>query len=397
VNHYLTCFIITGVSVSKWAGKYVIGLTGNIGTGKSVVRRMLEHMGAYGIDADALSHRAMSKGSPGYQPVIEAFGRWILSADGEIDRVKLGRVVFSDPQGLAQLEAIIHPLVLQGMNWLIKRASQPVIVVEAIKLLEGSLAKTCDSVWVTYAPPEIQLNRLIRNRKMPEGEARQRIASQPSQEEKLAQADVVIRNDNSFELAWKQVSDAWNKTIPAFALEEPSSPASRSPALRLPQGEISVSRSKPRDSEMLAHFINRVRRNDQALTRDDIMAAFGEKAFIMLRIGSEMAGVLGWQVENLVSRTLDIHLLPEIAPTEILPALIEEMERSSRNLQCEASLVFAPPSVADAAFWQKLGYETRVPQSLGVSAWQEAAIESMRPGTTLLFKQLRVDRVLRPI
>ena len=157
--------------MSKWAGKYIIGLTGNIGTGKSVVRRMLEHMGTYGIDADALSHRALAKGSPGYQPVVEAFGRWVVGPDGEIDRSKLGRIVFSDPQGLAQLEAIVHPLVLQGMNWLIKRATQPVIVVEAIKLLEGSLSKTCDIVWVTYAPPEVQLLRLTRNRKMNEAEA----------------------------------------------------------------------------------------------------------------------------------------------------------------------------------------------------------------------------------
>jgi dephospho-CoA kinase len=383
--------------VSKWAGKFVIGLTGNIGTGKSVIRRMLEHMGAYGIDADALSHRAIAKGSPGYQPVIDAFGRWVLAADGEIDRSKLGRIIFSDPEGMAQLEAIIHPLVLQGMNWLIKRANQPVIVVEAIKLLESSLGKTCDSVWVTYAQPDIQAARLVRNRKMSEAEALQRINAQTPQEEKIAQADVVIRNDSTFEQAWKQVNEAWNKSVPKFAAEEPSAQISTQPARRLPQGEISVQRGKPRDSEALALFINRIRRDDKPLTRDDIMAAFGEKAFLMLRVGSQMAGVLGWQVENLVARTVDIHLLPEIAPADGLPPLIEEMERSSRNLQCEASLVFAVPTMADAIFWQKLGYEMRVPQSLGVSAWQEAAMESMRPGTTLLFKQLRVDRVLRPI
>jgi dephospho-CoA kinase len=383
--------------VSKWAGKYIIGLTGNIGTGKSVIRRMLEHIGAYGIDADALSHRAVAKGSPGYQPVIEAYGRWILSADGEIDRNKLGRIVFSDPEAMAQLESIIHPLVLQGMNWLIKRASQPVIVIEAIKLLEGSLAKTCDSIWVTYTPMEMQMARLMRNRKMSEAEARQRIAAQPAQEEKITQADVVIRNDGSFEQAWKQVNEAWLKTVPQFAREEPAPQPGGQPQRRLPQGEIIVQRGRPRDSDALALFINRVRRADKPLTRDDIMAAFGEKAFLTLRVGSEMAGVLGWQVENLVSRTVDIHLLPEIAPADVLPSLIEEMERASRNLQCEASLVFVPPAIADAPFWTTLGYEVRVPQSLGVSAWQEAALESKRPGAILLFKQLRVDRVLRPI
>jgi len=72
---------------------------------------MLEHLGAYTIDADALAHRAIAKGAPGYRPVIETFGKWVLDADGQVDRAKLGRLVFNDPQGLAKLEAIIHPLV----------------------------------------------------------------------------------------------------------------------------------------------------------------------------------------------------------------------------------------------------------------------------------------------
>ena len=89
-------------------GKFIIGLTGNIGTGKTVVRRMLEHLGAYTIDADALSHRAMAKGAPGYQPVLEIFGKWILDGDGEINRKKLGDLVFRDPAAMEQLEGD-HP------------------------------------------------------------------------------------------------------------------------------------------------------------------------------------------------------------------------------------------------------------------------------------------------
>jgi dephospho-CoA kinase len=105
--------LIKGKNMSAWQGKYVIGLTGNIATGKSVVRKMVEHLGAYCIDADALGHRAIAHGAPGYQAVVDYFGRWILSPDGQIDRSKLSLVVFSDPEAMAHLESIIHPLVAQ--------------------------------------------------------------------------------------------------------------------------------------------------------------------------------------------------------------------------------------------------------------------------------------------
>jgi len=121
--------------MSAWPGKYVIGLTGNIATGKSVIRKMLEHLGAYGIDADALGHRAIARGAPGYQPVLNTFGRWILSPDGEIDRARLAKIVFDDPEALSRLEAIVHPMVTQAVDLLVRRSRHKVIVVEAIKLL----------------------------------------------------------------------------------------------------------------------------------------------------------------------------------------------------------------------------------------------------------------------
>ena len=105
--------------MSGWPGRYVIGLTGNIATGKSVVRRMLEHLGAFGIDADALAHRTFAPEAPGYQPLIQAFGPEILQPDGRVDRAKLGGVVFSDPQALVRLESIVHPLVRLSGNALL--------------------------------------------------------------------------------------------------------------------------------------------------------------------------------------------------------------------------------------------------------------------------------------
>ncbi len=169
--------------MSAWPGKFVIGLTGNIATGKSVVRRMLEHLGAYGIDADALGHRAIAQGAPGYQPVVDTFGKWVLAPDGQIDRAKLSRLVFADPEALAQLESIVHPLVGQAIDLLVRRSNHRVIVIEAIKLLESGLRAKCDSLWVTHAMQEIQLVRLMKKRGMGETAALQRITAQPEQDD----------------------------------------------------------------------------------------------------------------------------------------------------------------------------------------------------------------------
>ena len=196
--------------MSNWPGKYVIGLTGNIATGKSVVRQMLEHLGAYTIDADTLSHRVIAKGAPGYQPVVDNFGKFILDASGEIDRTRLGRLVFRDPEALKELEEIIHPLVEHAVDLLIQRTSQRIIVIEAIKLLEGKLSSKCDAIWTTYAPEEVQKARLMQKRSMDEREANQRIQAQAPQEVKIAAANVVIQNAGSLEDTWNQVVAAWN-------------------------------------------------------------------------------------------------------------------------------------------------------------------------------------------
>lgn len=196
--------------MSNWPGKYVIGLTGNIATGKSVVRKMLEHLGAYGIDADALSHRAIARGAPGYRKVLDTFGGWIMDESGEIDRARLGGIVFSDPEALQQLEAIVHPLVEQGVDLLIRRANPRVVVIEAIKILEGGLGKACDTIWTTYAPESVQKARLMQLRNMSEQETLLRIHAQPAQEVKTAAADLVIQNTGSFEDTWKQVLAGWN-------------------------------------------------------------------------------------------------------------------------------------------------------------------------------------------
>jgi dephospho-CoA kinase len=377
--------------MGAWPGKFVIGLTGNIATGKSVVRKMLEHLGAYGIDADALGHRAIAQGAPGFQPVVDTFGKWILDANGQIDRSRLARVVFSDTQALAQLESIVHPLVRQAVDLLVRRCIHKVVVVEAIKLLEGELRAGCDAIWVTYAPREVQLDRLVQKRGMSDEIARQRINAQPPQEQKLAAANVVITNEGSFEDAWVQVVAAWLETVPAL---ETAPLITRS----ISEGEIVVERARPRQAGQIAAFINRLSSGDHLLARDDIMAAFGEKAYLLLKRGTRIVGLVGWQVENLVARTAEVFLEPGLSLDDSMNLLLAEVERASRELQCEASLLFLSSDLAShRALWRALGYEQRSIQSLGVRAWQEAAIESMPSGAILLFKQLRKDRVLQPI
>jgi len=376
--------------VSHWPGKYVIGLTGNIATGKSVVRRMLEHLGAYTIDADALSHRAIARGAPGYQPAVDVFGKWILGADGEIDRTRLGRIVFNDPEALKTLEGIVHPLVRQAINLLVGRAKQRVVVLEAIKLLDGDLHKSCDSIWVTNAPPQVQISRLVRKRGMTHEEARKRVEGQTSQSSKVSAANVVIHNTGSYESLWEQVTAQWKKLgLGAEPAPEPK---------KIPSGALEIQRGRPRDSKSIAELLTRLSTGRRKFTAEDVMAAFGDKAYMLLKSGGALVGLAGWQVENLVARTTELYMDEGLDVQKALESLIREVEKASRDLQCEASLIFPDETLArHTAIWTGLGYERRTPTTLGVQAWQDAAEESMPDQSTLYFKQLRQDRVLRPI
>lgn len=378
--------------MSNWPGKYVIGLTGNIATGKSVVRRMLEHLGAYTIDADALAHRVISREAPGYQPVLDTFGKWLLDPGGQIDRKKLGRLVFSDPEALAQLEGIIHPFVGQAVDLLVRRARQKVVVVEAIKLLESNLRARCDTIWVADAPQQVQVERLMRKRGMSREEALQRVRMQAAQKIKLEAANTVITNNGSYDDLWKQVSQAWKKIFPA----EEAGPATQVLTRRV--GALSLQRAKPRDARKIAYLISRLSKGRRPMTQEQAMEEFGDKAFLLLHMNQEPVGIVGWQVENLVARITDLFLDPRVAPDQALPLMIREVERASGELQCEAALVFPPSDlVGFASMWKELGYERRAVDRLGVQAWEDAALESMPRGSALFFKQLRTDRVLRPI
>lgn len=377
--------------MSRWPGKYVIGLTGNIATGKSVVRKMLEHLGAYGIDADALAHRVMAKGAPGYPVVVKAFGHWILDEEEQVDRARLSRIVFADPKALERLEALIHPLVVHAVDLLIRRAKHSVVVIEAIKLLETDMAAGCDTIWVVDAPENLQAQRLMHKRNLTEAASKQRIASQPPQAAKVRAAKVVIRNDGTFDNTWEQVQTAWSK------LPKPEEPLLPPPPVVRP-GQIIIRRGRPQDADEIARFITRVTHGKRHMARQDVMAAFGEKAYLLIERDNHLAGVAGWQVENLVTRIDELYFEPGLSMDLAIPALMDAVETASSELQSEASLLFLPPYLAQhVGAWRAVGYRPQTIQGLGVRAWQEAAVESMPRGASLWFKRLREDRVLRPL
>ncbi len=171
--------------------------------------QMLVELGAEHIDADRVAHRVMAPGGAAYDDVVTAFGPDILRANGSIDRQALGAQVFTDADALTRLEACVHPAVREAVARQIDHSAAPVVVVEAIKLLESGMAEDYDTVWVTTCPREVQRERLMTFRQLPRSEAEQRIDAQPPQEEKIARADVVIETTGTLAETRLQVQAAW--------------------------------------------------------------------------------------------------------------------------------------------------------------------------------------------
>jgi len=202
---------------------FVVGLTGPMGAGKSTVAAMLRELGAKVLDADAMVHDEQLRGTVGYSAIVQTFGTKVLGEDREIDRGKLAAEVFGDPAKLQRLERILHPRVIARV--LQARAMLPddaVLVIEAIKLLEGDLRTACDRVWVVLAPREMLIERMA-GRGMSPREAELRLANQLGEERFRAAADTVIVNDGSRERTRERVRDAWTRLRAARARSSPES------------------------------------------------------------------------------------------------------------------------------------------------------------------------------
>ena len=180
---------------------YIIGLTGGIGCGKSTVARMLEKRGYPVIDADLLGHRVLEPSHPGFNEVLQAFGKGILDHEGRISRPKLGLMVFQDPKKLEKLNSISHPHIARMIEEesfkLAQEQASRIVFLEAALLIETNWQETCQKVWVIDSKEENVLKRLALRNGLSREEAQQRISSQISSEERLEHADLVLENNGA--------------------------------------------------------------------------------------------------------------------------------------------------------------------------------------------------------
>ena len=213
---------------------YVIGLTGNIAVGKSSVSRILGGLGAHVLDCDVVSHYLMEPGTEVWHSIVAGFGEEILRFGGHIDRRKLGGIVFANPEALRQLEEIAHPAVTQETERLLELidvrhrawtasvegtltmdlADEPVVVLEAVKLLESGMVQRCDSLWVVTCTREQQLRRLLTIRGLSLREANLRIDAQSPAAEKIRLAHVVIENESTMAHLVEMVRGEWRRMRP---------------------------------------------------------------------------------------------------------------------------------------------------------------------------------------
>ncbi|UOQ89047.1 dephospho-CoA kinase [Agromyces endophyticus] len=192
---------------------YLIGLTGGIASGKSTVARRLYEHGAVHIDADDLARRVVEPGTPGLAAVVAEFGEGVLRADGSLDRVRLGEIVFNDDAARARLNAIVHPAVRELSSRLIARAEaddpDAVVVYDVPLLVEASVDHPFDLIVVTNAPRRTQVKRLVEERGLDLMQAEARVDAQVDNTRRLAIADVVIDTDGSLASTMSQTDALW--------------------------------------------------------------------------------------------------------------------------------------------------------------------------------------------
>ena len=263
---------------------FVIGLTGNIASGKSVVLQYLANLGALTIDADLMAQETYLPGNPAYEAILARFGSDLTFSDGQINRSKLGRIVFRDPAALAELEAIIHPLVTQKILEIIQTTHRDVVAVEAIKLFESGINKQCNTVWAIAADDDVRLERLMEGRGLDEKAARQRINSQSPQSEKIGLADQVIYTDTNFSHTYEQTSKYFlDLELSPFEVVSENS-------------EIRLSHLNPNSFDVASAFMEE--KTEQKWQPEDLYRLLGQRTTAAFYHGDKLVQMMILRVEQ---------------------------------------------------------------------------------------------------
>jgi|GEM_PF-587822 dephospho-CoA kinase len=375
-----------------WPDKTIIGLTGNIATGKSVVMRLAAQKGALTLDADQVVHEIMDQDARLQAAIADAFGEQVRTADGRIDRPALGTLVFNDPEAMRTLEGMIHPVVRQVIFQRIGASAAGVVLIEAIKLLEGELAQMCDQIWVTDCAATTQIERLMVCRGLDQEAAILRVQAQNPQVEKVAQADVVIDTDGPMAETVKQVEAAWTAL---FAHPLPEKPAGES----VPAGngaesesrEVFVRRARPADIPAILLLMQRATPDALRLRRADLLHALSERSYLIGQVGAEITMVMGWNTHSTTVACIDQIVAHPVETMAVAgPALLREIEQSAQELICEVILAFLPEDGPDGLYqvFRAAGFQRREITNLP-RVWLESIDQGQPAGTLIMAKVLR--------
>lgn len=389
---------------------FLIGLTGNIATGKSEVAHLLARLGAEVIDADAVAHQVMRPEGPAYRAVLEAFGPEIVTAEGAIDRARLGAIVFRDPAALQRLEAAVHPATLAEVERRIAQATRPVVVVEAIKLIESQMHLRCDTLWVVTAPRALQIARLISTRGLSEEQAALRVDAQPPQEEKIALADRVLVNDGDLDHLRRQVETAWLEVqeqrrareaeeVGAVQSHRPiehrsqKGPDSTAPA----EDDLHIRRARRADVGAISALVRKSRRK-APVDEAGVLEWLFSKGLLVATLDETLVGVAAWQIENLISVTDVVVVSPARLWRKVGGRLLAAIETAARSLMCEANIVLLPAGAARTvrAVLLKLGYQPQQAETLH-PIWQGVLAPFLAGEPELMVKWLRERMIMTPI
>ncbi|PID84988.1 MAG: dephospho-CoA kinase [Chloroflexi bacterium] len=401
--------------------KVIIGLTGNIATGKSAVMHLAAEQGANTIDADKIVHELMNH-DPNIQAAIAvAFGSDVRKENGSIDRKKLGEIVFSDANALKDLEAMIHPAVRQVVAERIQQSEAPIVVIEAIKLLEGDLKNACHQIWVTRCTKKRQMQRLMICRGWDAELSATRVKAQPPQEEKIAMADIVIDTNGLMAGTETQFFEAWArlpepvtvapktlivgrvgeslmriarlagksdlKTMVAVASQIEKQVCPR------PEG-LQVRRAKPSDIPSILLLMQKATDGKVKMKRAELLMAFSERSYVIGQLGTEISVILGWSIDAQVARIDQMFVLPSDDTIPVLTAVLSEIEDSANVHIGEMVVAYIPENQLGTLFefFAKEGY-FEVELDILPDVWQVAIEESQPPDTKVMIRVLRDERL----